>query len=185
MKRFADVVVALVLALPALAICLAVAPFIWLDSGASPVFAQWRVGRGQKPFRILKLRTMYANTANLASHEVGRDRITGLGARLRRLKFDELPQIWNVLAGDMSFIGPRPCLPSQTELIRERETRGVFTLRPGITGPAQIAGIDMSAPRELAEVDAAYCGAWSLRRDVQILLKTALGGGRGDAAASH
>jgi lipopolysaccharide/colanic/teichoic acid biosynthesis glycosyltransferase len=81
----------------------------------------------------------------------------------------------------MSFVGPRPCLPNQTELIAERAARGVFDVRPGITGPAQLAGIDMSTPRKLAEADAAYIASRSMAGDLRLILQTASGGGRGDA----
>jgi len=104
---------------------------------------------------------------------------------LRRTKIDELPQLWNVLIGDMSLVGPRPCLPSQTQLIAERARRGVLALRPGITGVGQLAGLDMSAPVALAEADAAYLARWTLRGDVVMLIQTALGKGGGDAAAAR
>ncbi len=100
---------------------------------------------------------------------------------MRRTKVDELPQIWSVIRGDMSFVGPRPCLPSQTELVRERQSLGVFDVLPGITGPAQLAGIDMSMPTRLAEMDAAYARNVSLWNDVTLIFATALGRGSGDA----
>mgnify|MGYP001809998799 CR=1 FL=1 len=107
--------------------------------------------------------------------------ITPFGAFLRKMKLDELPQLVNVLRGDMSFVGPRPCLPSQEKLIAERERRGVYAIRPGITGPAQIAGIDMSTPVKLAEADGHYLAAITLSGDLGYLVKTAVGSGRGDA----
>jgi O-antigen biosynthesis protein WbqP len=182
LKRLFDFSLALVFIVPALTICIIIAPFIFIETGASPIFRQTRVGRSNQLFEIFKLRTMKADTANIASHQVARSQITRLGALLRRFKFDELPQLLNVLNGTMSFVGPRPCLPSQEQLIAERVSRNVSLLRPGITGPAQLAGLDMSTPRELAIADAAYCGTWSLVADVKILLHTVFGGGRGDAA---
>lgn len=125
---------------------------------------------------------MKASTPDVASHEVGFAQITRTGAWLRRFKIDELPQIWNVLIGDMSFVGPRPCLPNQLLLIEERQQRDVFNLRPGITGIAQIAGIDMSTPIALAERDADYLAPWSLTKDCIILWHTLNGAGSGDAA---
>jgi O-antigen biosynthesis protein WbqP len=181
-KRVFDLLVALAATVPAFVVCLAVMPFVWIECRASPIFLQARVGKDQRPFRILKLRTMRANTASVASHEVNAAQITRSGSILRRLKIDELPQIWNVLIGEMSFVGPRPCLPSQIELINAREAKGVFALRPGISGVAQIAGIDMSTPSLLAERDAAYLGPWSLARDLNILIRTVTGAGSGDAA---
>ena len=181
-KRFLDLALALALCVPALLICLICAPFIYFETRAHPLFRQTRVGKNNRHFGIVKLRTMRSDTANVASHEVSSAQITRVGMLLRRFKFDELPQIWNVLAGTMSFVGPRPCLPSQTELIVERTRRGVSALLPGITGPGQVAGLDMSDPSGLATADAYYIGAWSLRRDLAILYRTVIGGGRGDAA---
>jgi len=147
------------------------------------LFLQRRVGRGGNVFTIVKLRTMRPDTPQGASHEIGQASVTRIGLLLRKTKLDELPQLWNVLVGDMSLVGPRPCLPSQTELIGARRALGVLGLRPGITGPAQIAGIDMSRPQTLARADAAYLSAWSLRGDLRILLRTVAGFGAGDAAA--
>lgn len=182
-KRTLDLMVGGALLVPSLLLCLAVAPVIWAETRANPLFVQTRVGRNGRPYKIWKLRTMAAGTLNAASHEVGGATITRSGRVLRALKFDELPQIWNVLTGDMSFVGPRPCLPSQQEVIQARERLGVLALRPGITGPAQVAGLDMSEPERLAEADSAYCGKWSLRRDFSILAQTFIGKGSGDAAA--
>jgi O-antigen biosynthesis protein WbqP len=181
-KRLFDLILALLAIAPATVICLLVLPMTWLDCRASPLFLQERVGRHRKTFRILKLRTMKASTPNIASHEAGSAQITRTGAWLRRFKIDELPQVWNVLIGDMSFVGPRPCLPNQLVLIEEREQRGVFNLRPGITGIAQIAGFDMSTPIALAERDADYVAPWSLIKDCVILWRTLTGAGSGDAA---
>jgi O-antigen biosynthesis protein WbqP len=123
---------------------------------------------------------MYMETGNAPSHEVSASAVTPLGRRLRALKLDELPQLWNVLRGHMSLVGPRPCLPSQTKLIAARRQRGLHTIRPGITGIAQVAGIDMSDPARLAAKDAEYLTRMSLRFDLQLLLATLLGNGRGD-----
>lgn len=183
-KRAFDVVVCLLLAFPALLVTLIVLLPIWLETRATPLFLQKRVGREGSIFTMIKLRTMRAETPNAASHEVGSSSVTRSGRLLRRTKIDELPQLWNVLAGDMSLVGPRPCLPSQTQLIEERARRGVLALRPGITGIGQIAGLDMSRPAALAEADAAYLSRWTLRRDLALLVQTAIGKGRGDAAAT-
>jgi O-antigen biosynthesis protein WbqP len=182
MKRIFDLTLAILLLPFALILCLFVLPFIWIDCKVSPIFTQDRVGRAKKTFRIFKLRTMKASTSNVASHEVSAEQITVSGKLLRKVKLDELPQILNVLLGTMSFVGPRPCLPSQIELIREREALGVFQLRPGITGPAQIKNIDMSTPLLLAKHDSTYLAPWKLGRDIRILFATVLGEGAGDAA---
>lgn len=181
-KRFFDLTVALALLAPAIAICALVLPLIAWECRAAPLFLQWRVGKGGRPFRIVKLRTMHPATPQLGSHLVGSDAITRTGRFLRKVKIDELPQLLNVLNGSMSLVGPRPCLPSQTELIAERQKHGVDRLTPGITGPAQVAGWDMSDPVRLAQADSAYLQRWRLRRDLELLAKTFLGRGRGDAA---
>lgn len=155
---------------------------IWMETAGNPLFIQSRVGRDQRLFRIYKLRTMRIGTPDRASHEVGHATITRLGSLLRRLKLDELPQIFNVLAGDMSFIGPRPCLPSQVDLIDERARRGLYAIRPGITGPAQLEGIDMSQPKRLAAREEVYFAGKRSLFDWQLLWATVTGGGRGDAA---
>lgn len=181
-KRAFDLTLALIALIPATLISALLALPIWIETRANPLFVQTRVGRGRQPFRLVKLRTMRPDTQHRASHEIGAAQITRTGRLLRKTKLDELPQIWNVLVGEMSFVGPRPCLPSQQELIDERERRGVHALRPGITGPAQVAGLDMSTPVKLAVADAAYLAPWSLARDLRLMMLTAFGGGRGDAA---
>jgi O-antigen biosynthesis protein WbqP len=183
-KRAFDLILAILAIIPAAIACFLVLPIVWIDCRASPLFLQARVGRHQKIFYILKLRTMKANTPDIASHEAGSAVITRSGAWLRRFKIDELPQIWNVLVGDMSFVGPRPCLPNQLQLIEERIRWRVFDLRPGITGISQIAGLDMSTPAALAKLDADYLTLWSLTNDCVILWRTITGAGSGDAAVA-
>lgn len=151
----------------------------FFDSG-SPIFRQQRVGRNQIPFTLVKFRTMKVNTPHVASHLASRSSITPLGHFLRRTKLDELPQLWNVLKGEMSLVGPRPNLFSQKELILERARRGVFNVRPGVTGLAQINQIDMSTPKLLAEWDAEMISKMSLRSYFSMLLLTFIGKGGGD-----
>ena len=182
MKRAFDLIVGLLLLLPAILIVGFCAVLIRLDTDGSPLFLQSRVGRDGREFRLIKLRTMRVGTAIGASHEVGASTVTRVGAALRRFKIDELPQLWSVLIGDMSLVGPRPCLPTQHELIREREAKGVYQIRPGITGLAQANGIDMSNPIRLAEVDGSYVQHRTFCGDVGILIKTLTGGGFHDAA---
>ncbi len=136
------------------------------------ILSQTRIGRNGQPFQCYKLRTMYRDTLHVPTHAAAPSSITPIGAVLRRTKLDELPQLWNVLKGDMSLVGPRPCLPSQAELIAEREKRGVPALRPGITGLAQVKGIDMSEPLRLAETDADYLRRQSLGLDAAIIFRT-------------
>lgn len=146
----------------------------------SPIFKQKRVGRYQKPFTLVKFRTMSVGTAHVASHLASRSSITPVGRFLRRSKLDELPQLWNVLKGEMSLVGPRPCLMSQDRLISERELRDVFRVRPGITGLAQINNIDMSTPQLLAETDAKMLASLSTLNYFIYLFRTVVGGGVGD-----
>jgi lipopolysaccharide/colanic/teichoic acid biosynthesis glycosyltransferase len=153
---------------------------VLLESRANPIFAQRRVGRHQRGFTCYKLRTMRPDTREAATHEVSQAAVTRVGRFLRRTKLDELPQLWNVLRGEMSLVGPRPCLPSQHELIAKRQELGVYALRPGITGPAQVQGIDMSNPQRLALVDQQYLRQSSVRGDLALILRTLFGGGHGD-----
>jgi len=151
----------------------------WLDT-RSPLLRQQRVGRHQRPFVLVKFRTMRPETAHVASHLADASAVTPLGRFLRRTKLDELPQLWNVLKGEMSLVGPRPCLFNQEELVAERVVRGVFDVRPGITGLAQVQGIDMSTPRFLAETDAQMLKTLSLFNYFKYILLTVLGKGAGD-----
>lgn len=149
------------------------------DTG-SPLFRQERVGRNCRAFILVKFRTMKPDTASVASHLAAASSITPLGNFLRRTKLDELPQLWNVLKGEMSLVGPRPCLFSQTDLIKERGKRGVLSVRPGITGLAQINDIDMSTPRLLAETDAKMIASMSIKNYVYYIVMTVMGKGAGD-----
>lgn len=149
------------------------------DTG-SPLFRQERVGRNKKPFVLVKFRTMSVDTASVASHLASTASITKLGGFLRRTKLDELPQLWNVLKGEMSLVGPRPGLFNQTELTQARDAKGVFNVRPGITGLAQISDIDMSTPELLAETDAKMIRDMSLKNYFVYIIKTVTGSGSGD-----
>ena len=150
------------------------------DTG-SPLFFQQRVGKNKKPFVLIKFRTMTVDTKDVASHLAPAASVTPLGKFLRKTKLDELPQLWNVLIGDMSLVGPRPCLFNQTELIAARDSLGVLDVRPGITGLAQIKNIDMSTPDLLARTDRKMLESLNLRNYFRYIFLTALGGGSGDA----
>lgn len=151
----------------------------FLDTG-SPLFLQERVGRNKKPFTLVKFRTMKLDTASVATHLASSASITRFGHFLRKTKLDELPQLWNVLKGEMSLVGPRPGLFNQEELTAERAKRGVFAVRPGITGLAQVNEIDMSTPALLAEVDQQMIDSLCLRDYFKYILMTVLGKGAGD-----
>lgn len=145
-----------------------------------PFFIQKRVGKNRVEFTLIKFRSMSPKAANLPTHEISADLITRTGKFIRATKLDELPQLWNVLKGEMSLVGPRPCLPSQEELINERQALGVFNLRPGITGPAQVKNIDMSTPKKLAQEDSQMVGNLTLGSYVKYVLMTVTGSGQGD-----
>jgi len=149
------------------------------DTG-SPFFLQYRLGRDKKPFLLFKFRTMRLNTISQPSHLADRDAITPLGRFLRKSKLDEMPQLFNVLIGDMSLVGPRPGLIDHGELTKVRDSLGVFRLRPGVTGLSQINGIDMSEPYKLAKMDAEMIGSFSVWFYLHCLVLTLLGRGRGD-----
>jgi lipopolysaccharide/colanic/teichoic acid biosynthesis glycosyltransferase len=149
------------------------------DTG-SPLFRQERVGKNQKQFQLLKFRTMHVNTQAVATHLVQASAITKWGSLLRTSKLDELPQLFNVLMGDMSFVGPRPNLFNQFELIEERAKRGVYSIRPGITGLSQINKIDMSTPQFLAETDAKMIEQLNVWYYFKYIFLTVFGKGFGD-----
>ena len=124
----------------------------WTDT-RSPFFYQKRVGINKKVFLLIKFRTMKLKTASVGTHLVDKSLITPIGYFLRLTKIDELPQLLNVLNGDMSLVGPRPCLINQKKLIAERNKRKVYKVLPGITGLSQLKGVDMSTPVLLAKTD--------------------------------
>ena len=153
---------------------------IGLFDAGSPIFRQQRLGRDQKLFTLIKFRTMRVDTASVATHLANASAITPFGHFLRRTKLDELPQLWNVLKGEMSLVGPRPGLPNQLELTAAREALGVFKVRPGITGLSQVNEIDMSTPEKLAESDARMISNMSITNYFKYIIMTVLGKGSGD-----
>lgn len=150
------------------------------DTG-SPIFVQERVGRNKKPFKLIKFRTMSVETKSVASHLASNASITKMGAFLRKTKIDELPQLINVLKGEMSLVGPRPNLFNQHELIQERDAQGVYDVLPGITGLAQVQNIDMSTPKLLAETDKQMIDSLNLKDYFKYIMMTVAGSGSGDA----
>jgi O-antigen biosynthesis protein WbqP len=166
----------LLFALPFLIILYVIGLF---DTG-SPIFRQERVGRNKKPFTLIKFRTMSVDTASVASHLASSASITPLGNFLRKTKLDELPQLWNVLKGEMSLVGPRPGLFNQQELTEAREAKNVYAVRPGITGEAQVNEIDMSTPVLLAKTDAKMISELNLKNYFKFIMQTVTGKGSGD-----
>jgi lipopolysaccharide/colanic/teichoic acid biosynthesis glycosyltransferase len=179
-KRLLDVVLCIVVLPIAIVLSLIFGLLFLLINWENPLFVQSRVGQYGQVFRLLKLRTMSSVTKNLPTHMVSGADISTLGKIMRASKVDELPQLYNVLRGDMSLVGPRPCLPTQHELITERINMGVYEAKPGITGYAQVRGIDMSVPKKLALADHVYLQQQAVMLDISLLLRTVIGRGSGD-----
>lgn len=180
-KRLIDLGFALAGLVLASPVFILVALTIRVTSSGPAIFVQDRVGQHETRFRCLKFRTMVSGSPDIPSHDASASWVTPAGKFLRRTKLDELPQLINVIRGEMSLVGPRPCLPSQVELVTERRIRRVFDARPGITGAAQLAGIDMSDPARLAQVDAEYVRSRSILGDLWLIALTVVGGGTGDS----
>ena len=174
-KRLADISGALILLLVLLPLFLLIMLAIAADSSGNVIFIQYRAGIYGKPFKILKFRTMKIGTpANVATRELRNPAhyITPVGRFLRRTSLDELPQLWNILKGDMSFVGPRPVVLTETDLLELRRRHGADSVRPGITGLAQVRGRDHVDDRRKARYDAFYVQHKSARLDIWILIQT-------------
>lgn len=178
--RLFDILLSLFGLVVGLPVLLALLVLGYFDTG-SPLFRQERVGRNQQPFTLVKFRTMRPDTASVASHLADQSAITPLGRFMRKTKLDELPQLWNVLKGEMSLVGPRPGLFNQEELTTERDEQGIFSVRPGITGLAQVNNVDMSTPKLLAETDRKMLDSLSAANYFKYIVMTVTGGGTGDA----
>ena len=146
--------------------------FIGLFDNGSPLFIQKRVGYNLKSFFLIKFRTMPVGVRSVGTHLMKNIQLNSYEHFLRRTKFDEIPQLYNVLKGDMSLVGPRPCLYNQKKLISERKKRGVFKVRPGITGLAQTSGINMKTPILLAKIDQKMIKGMSLYNYFYYIFKT-------------
>ncbi len=179
-KRLVDLIFALAVILFAGWILVIVWGLVRLTSPGPGIFAQERVGKDGATFMCLKFRTMREGTKQAGTHELSASDVTAIGKFLRASKLDELPQVINILRNELSLIGPRPCLPTQMELIGERDKRGVLSVKPGITGLAQINDVDMSVPEALARWDERYMRLRGLFLDLAILWATMKGGGQGD-----
>ena len=175
MPRVVEILLALFGLLALLPILIMSIILVRATSPGPALFKQIRIGRAQKPFAIYKIRTMRLGTKETDTHLVDAKSVTGIGRILRKLRLDEIPQLFNVLTGEMSLVGPRPSLPTQTDLIAARQAENVYTVRPGITGLAQIQGLDMSNPLELAKVDGAYVRDRSIVLDLRIIFQTITG----------
>ena len=176
LKRSFDLALALVLVVVLAAPMLAIAAAIRLTSMGPALYWSKRVGRDNKIFHMPKFRSMYVGTPAVATHLLGDadKRITPFGRFLRRTSLDELPQLWSVVKGDMSFVGPRPALFNQHDLIALRSKHGVERLQPGLSGWAQINGRDELSIEEKVEFDRQYLERQSFLFDLHILLLTLL-----------
>lgn len=180
MKRLMDYFFCIFVLLFLLWLLPLIAISIKLNSPGPVFFSQTRVGRNEKPFSCIKFRTMHVGTLNVGTHDVSSSSVTSIGRWLRATKVDELPQVWNLVRGEMSLIGPRPNLPSQQDVIEARRRHGVYQIMPGISGLAQIYKIDMSEPKALARFDALYLRHQNVCLDLFIAVKTLTGSGSGD-----
>ena len=156
---------------------------IYFQNG-SPLFFQERVGKNMQKFTLVKFRTMYIGTEQCATHLVEKRSTTYSGRILRKLKIDELPQLWNVILGQMSIVGPRPCLFNQKELIKQRILLNIFKSKPGITGLAQIKRIDMSDPIKLARIEQIMLKELNIFNYFLYIFLTTVGLGFGDRIKS-
>ena len=174
-KRFLDIVLSAVGLLVLSPILLIIAVAIKLDSKGPVLFKQKRVAKGKEHFQILKFRTMYADVPkDVPTHLLAdpESKITKIGRFLRKSSLDELPQIWNILVGEMSIIGPRPALWNQFDLIAERDKYGANDVRPGLTGLAQVMGRDELPIEVKAKYDGEYAQNVTFANDVKIFFKT-------------
>lgn len=171
-KRLLDVFLSICLIIFLFPLYAIIALIIFLQDGGTPIFKQLRVGYGGNKFMFYKFRSMPLKTPNVESHEKGKLTITPFGKFIRRSNLDELPQFFNVLKGDMSFIGPRPPIPSQKKLIKLRKENKSLFLKPGLTGWAQVNSYDNMPEEKKAQFDGEYASRISLKMDFLILLKT-------------
>ena len=174
-KRLFDILLSAAMLLALLPVLLVLAVAVAVDTKASPLFIQTRMGRNNVPFRMYKFRTMSPNApANVATYKLQNASryISRLGGLMRRTSLDELPQLWNIFKGYLSFIGPRPVVLTEKTLLELRARNGANTVRPGLTGWAQVNGRDDVAIMEKAMLDAYYVQRFSLAVDCRILFRT-------------
>ncbi len=174
MKRVFDFSASLILLILLSPVFLIISLIISADDGSPVIFRQPRVGKNNELFDILKFRTMKNGTRNVASGALDESRecITRSGRFLRKTSLDELPQLINILRGEMSFVGPRPLIPEEEDIRKLRERYNVYSVLPGMTGLAQINGRDNLTAEEKAEFDRQYVENRTLFLDIKILFKT-------------
>lgn len=174
-KRLIDIILSALMLLFTSPIMMVTIIAIKLSSKGPIVFKQIRMGKNHQPFQLYKFRSMRIDTPEIASNDLnGEDYHTTVGKFIRKFSIDELPQLFNVLKGDMSIIGPRPVILKETELIELRHRNGAERVRPGITGLAQVNGRDVLADEPKARYDAQYAKTVSLKNDSKIFMQTIL-----------
>ena len=158
---------------------LIISPFLFfaaiaiiIEDGMPILFIQERIGKNQSIFNIIKIRTLKTGAPNIGTHQLENEYKLKCGKLIRKIKLDEFPQLINVLKGDINLIGPRPGLVSQIDLTQSRNAKGIYEIKPGITGLSQVLGYDMSDPAKLAEIDKIYIQKQSLYVDFLILIST-------------
>ncbi|MBO4341481.1 MAG: sugar transferase [Clostridia bacterium] len=174
MKRAFDFTCSLIAVIILLPLFALLSLIILIDDGKPVLFRQQRVGRNNEVFSIYKFRTMKNNTGNVATAQLKNsdEFITRSGRFFRKTSLDELPQLFNILKGDMSFVGPRPLIPEEEEIRQLRNEKGVYAVRPGMTGLAQINGRDNLDMVQKTEYDLQYIKNMSFFNDIKILFKT-------------
>lgn len=171
-KRLVDILISSCVIVLCSPLFIMVALLILIQDGGNPIFKQDRVGVNKSIFTLMKFRSMPINTANVPSADTSKIKITTFGAFIRRSNLDELPQFFNILVGDMSFIGPRPSLPNQINLVGLRSDKNVYSCKPGLTGLAQVNSFDGMTDGQKAEWDGKYASNISFVQDFKIFLKT-------------
>lgn len=178
MKRFFDIILSFIGIVFLFPIGLVIAILGLFDTG-KPLFVQKRMGKDKKPFNLYKFRSMRVDTQCVPSHHANHGCITSFGKFLRKSKLDEIPQLINVLKGDMSLVGARPVILSQTDVIEERDKCGIYNYLPGVTGLAQINGIDTSNPKRLVKVENIMYKELTIYKYFLYIFSTATGKGIG------
>ncbi len=175
LKRMFDLFCSLFLLVCLAPVLLLIAVLIRVESSGPALLCQKRMGLNKKPFTCYKFRTMREETPDLATNELDdRDRyLTGLGVYLRKYSLDELPQLFNIIKGDMSLVGPRPVILQEKRLIKKRKEEGIYRLRPGVTGWAQINGRDEVGVKRKVKLDKYYLKNRSFFLDLKIIFRTA------------
>jgi O-antigen biosynthesis protein WbqP len=171
-KRLLDIVACLLVAIALSPLLIAIALAIRIFDPGPVIFRQARVGRAGHHFTFYKFRSLPVATGNVPSDALSAIELPWVGRFIRRTNIDELPQLFNILKGDMSIVGPRPPIPSQSELVAMRRENGALDCRPGLTGLAQVSAFDGMSPAEKAVFDGRYAAAISFMGDFWIVMRT-------------